>query len=99
MQHFEIRPIPEVPLETVPPEEFELVRAALHNPQFQFRTITGIHQETEVPLEHVAAVLDNSELARVSVMRDKKGDTIYAPKEQKKTVRERVATILYILAH
>lgn len=99
MKHYEVRPIAEVPLEEVPSEEFEIIKSALNNGEFRYRTISGIHKDTGVQSEHIAAVLDHSGLARRTAYVKEPGQAVYAPAEAPKTFRERIAEARWLLTH
>jgi hypothetical protein len=99
MPHFEIREIPEVPLDEVPTEEFELIKNALASQASPYRTINGIQTDTGIPAEHIATVLDNSGLARRTVYHQEPGhQAVYTAADLKKPFRERLAEIRWMLA-
>jgi len=89
--------IPE--LKDVPPEDFELVRTALHNEKTPFRTIDGMHEETDVPIAHIISVLRQSDIARVSHLTTNNHETLFVSTEKTLGVREHVTTIRMILEH
>jgi hypothetical protein len=79
--------------------EFYTIQGALHDPNHKFRTIPGIEKDTGLPRELVERVLNESGIARQSVFRDRvHRERCYAPIDQKKTLREKLAEAQYILA-
>jgi hypothetical protein len=89
----------ELPLDEVSFAEFEIIRAALRNPFYRFRTVDGISLETELDPEKVATVLANGEIARETPFKDKDGNYIFAPVEQKKTIKEKLEAVRLMLAN
>lgn len=79
-------------------DEFYVIQGALHDPNHKFRTIPGIEKETGLPQELVERVLNESGIARQSVLRDKHQERCYAPVDRKKSLKERLGEIQYILA-
>jgi len=90
----EVNPILEISLDEVPGEEFEVIKSALMDSQWKYRSVSGIHEETGVRPEHVAAVLDHSGLARRTVFtKEPGGQALYARATQPKTFREQLEEI------
>jgi dihydroorotate dehydrogenase len=76
-----------------------LLGTALADPQWSFRSVAGLAKELRVPAERVSrALASHPDLARVSVLRDVDGNTLYAARDSSPTVRERLEQLRWILA-
>lgn len=97
MSEGELYRLPEVPIEDISVEEFEIVRSALCDTESQYRTIGSIHRETGVEPERVASILVNSDMARKTTMH-KDGESLFAPADRPKPQREKFMQILNIIS-
>jgi hypothetical protein len=76
----------------------EQVRLALLDDRYQFRTAEGIAQELGTDVELIQKVLEESpELARQSALRDHSGRRVYTAASRRRTPREHLALIRWIL--
>ena len=83
----------------IAPAELDAVRAALENPEWDFRTPQGIENDTGISAERVSEILEASpDIARKSVYQMPDGSAVYAPADRPKTLRERAAELRWILA-
>ena len=90
--------LPEVPIEDISVDEVELVNQALHHPEVNYRTISGIEKDTSMEPARIASVLQNTDIARGTIY-TRNGETVFAASDYPKPRREKIATFLIILAH
>lgn len=93
MSEGELYRLPEVPIEEIDHSEFEIVYAALHNSESQYRTIGSIHRQTGLDPARIASMLTNSEMARKSVLH-KDGESLFAPADRPKQRKEKILEFL-----
>ncbi len=80
------------------PKERE-VFAALANPEWDFRTISGIAEDTRLSESEVANVLDkHSDLVRKALVPDVQGRKLFTLKDRPTTVQEALAFMRAVLA-
>jgi hypothetical protein len=78
-------------------DEFYLIKGALHDPNWQFRTVSGIHLDTGIDPVAIEDTLKSTEIARSPIYTTRQNVEVFAPKDQPKTVREVVAEVLWII--
>jgi mannose-6-phosphate isomerase len=70
------------------PNEEEIVISCLKNNRYDFRTITGIAQETGISRDRVEQILERSNSVRKSLAHAKNGENLYADKRKKISIQE-----------
>jgi hypothetical protein len=77
-----------------------VVKAALEDPRWDFRTIDGLAHALGLPADAIRAVLAaRTDLARKSVMTDRHGRELYTSAGRKMKARERLEQLRWLLAH
>jgi hypothetical protein len=76
------------------PEDFEKVRAALDNANWDFRTVESIAKETGLPKSNVIEILEkNQDVFRKSPVADKSGRNLFTLASRRIGWRERLAAL------
>ncbi len=57
------------------------VRGALENPKYQWRTLEGLAQETQIPSDEIAGILAIALSSEVVTTLDKSGKTLYTTRQ------------------
>lgn len=97
MNEGELYRLPEVPVEEISVDEFEIVRAALYDSESDYRTIGSLYRQTGVAPEKVASVLANSDMARKSAVK-LEGESLFAPADRPVPRREKILSFLGIVS-
>ena len=79
-------------------EAVEKIQAGLDDPQWQFRTVRGLVEETGLPDYLVAHVLEDPVvIARKSVLTDREGQGLYTAADRPVTWQERLERFRTVL--
>lgn len=71
-----------------------LIKKALENPDWDFRTLDGLAKETGLSREEIRALLDDhQDDTRKSYVTDRSGNVLYAPADKPVSLREILANI------
>lgn len=69
----------------------DVLRAAVENPQWDYRTIDGLAEELAIPPSDVASMLaDHPEVVRKSVLTDRRGEPLFTARSRRPSLRERI---------
>lgn len=80
-------------------KELVVLREALADARWTFRTIDGLARQTRLPVSKVEKILgDNPALARRSVLKMNNGSDLYVAHDRPPTVRERLEQLRWLLA-
>ncbi len=86
-------------LDTITDEKERAVFAALANPEWDFRTASGIARDTKLSESEVLAILHKyPDLVRQSYVPDTQDRDLYTLKDRPATVQEKLALVRALLA-
>jgi hypothetical protein len=77
----------------------EAIKRALANPRWRFRTLDSLARETDLPPSDVLDVIaEHPDIARKSVLTDRRGRDLYVLASRRPSWRERLERIRWMLA-